>query len=173
MKNVNYLTESTLGDYLKILFNKEFIHNKVLFDKFKPDYRNDDLRLIIEFDGYNHYTTAKVALRDAFKDTKERELGYQIVRWPYFVQISRESIKYFLNIDVEIEQIYQHGFIDEHCVLPADFCELGIKKFIDDFMKFPEVIKLDIISSLKYKIQVSKYGIYEVVPKAFIDVVDK
>ena len=168
-----YLTEESLGIHLKKIYNVDFIHNKSFIGRFKPDYRNDDLKLIVEYDGDRHYTMAKVALRDAFKDTKERELGYQIVRWPYFVQISRESIKYFLNIDVEIEQIYQHGFIDEHCVLPADFCELGIKKFIDDFMKFPEVIKLNIISSLKHKIQVSKYGIYEVVPKAFIDIVDK
>ena len=56
---MEYLTERSLGGLLaKIFPNKEIIHNKKVPNtncNFRPDYRIEDEKLIIEFNGYRHY----------------------------------------------------------------------------------------------------------------------
>ena len=41
-----YLTEESLGYHLKKIYNADFIHNKPFIGRFKPDYRNDDLKIL-------------------------------------------------------------------------------------------------------------------------------
>ena len=135
-----YLTEESLGYHLKKIYNADFIHNKPFIGRFKPDYRNDDLKLIIEFDGDRHYTSAMVILRDMLKDKQEEELGYKVVRWPYFIQMTNETAKLLLGVRYNSEQTYPYGFIDEKCICPAEFCSLGIEKFINDMKKLSKNI---------------------------------
>ena len=149
-----YLTESSLGDFLKTaLPNGEWIHDKAFITKTRPDYRNDKLKLIVEFDGYLHYTSAKRIVADFAKDELYEKNGYSVIRIPYFVQLSNAVIKHLFKIDINIEQVYPHGFIDKTCILPADFCELGIVKFKDNLRSFNYLLE-DIIVSLQQKIEV-------------------
>ena len=164
--NNEFLTEQSLGVFLKDIFKTDFVHDKALVERFRPDYRNDELHLIVEFDGYAHYTSSTTILRDSVKDNEELKLGYKIVRWPYFVQMSSLSIKHFFGIDYSIEQTYDDGFIDSKCICPADFCELGIEKLVHEFKALPKRIQDSIVKSLERKIAKSKYGIYEIVPKS-------
>jgi hypothetical protein len=154
--NNNYLTETKLGEYLKILYPKdEFIRNKCVPNsnsKYRPDYRNDNLKLIVEFDGYSHYTSSKTILSDIKKDRIFKSMGYNIIRIPYFIQISNGVTLYlFGKTSKKINQIYPHGFIDHKCIMPADFCELGLEKFKEDLENF-FFIKNDILKSLENKI---------------------
>jgi len=136
-----YLTESILGEYLKILFPEhEFIHNKVVPNsgiKNRPDYRNDDLMLIIEFDGNRHYQQLGVISTDRIKDMTYGMMGYKVVRIPYFVQFSTVMIKHYFNIDVEWEQTYPHGFIDKSAVLPCDFNDMGYDRYMSQVHLMP------------------------------------
>jgi len=164
--NNEFLTEQSLGIFLKDMFKTDFVHDKVLVGRFRPDYRNDELHLIVEFDGYAHYTSSTNILRDRVKDAEELKLGYKIVRWPYFVQMSQLSAKHFLGIDYDVKQTYDDGFIDSKCICPADFCELGIEKFAYEFKTLPEKIQNSIVRSLERKITKSRYGMYEIVSKS-------
>ena len=152
---VTYLTEENLIDYLAVIFpNVEWIHNKTFPGyKFRPDYRNDGLKIVVEFDGYQHYTQVKNIIKDQEKDIIYTETGYKIIRIPYFVQIETRTIAGLFDKTIERELSYPHGFIANNStlVLPADFCELGVDRFISDLEKF-HYIKDDIVKSLKDKV---------------------
>jgi hypothetical protein len=131
---------------------KEFVHDKPFLGRKRPDYRNDELKLIVEFDGYAHYTTAKGVLDDVLKDELYTGSGYRVVRIPYFVQLSTETVKSLFDIDYDFEQKYPPGFVDRKCVLPADFCTLGLKRFLCDFRKLPVSVRKSVLNSLYVKI---------------------
>ena len=160
-----YLTESSLGVFLEKKLGGNWIHNKSYLGRFKPDYRNESTMTIVEFDGYAHYTQASRILADKAKDQLYSGAGYKIVRIPYFIQLSSSTCKTMFNVDLDIEQVYPHGFIDEKCILPADFCELGVERFKSDINRFATEAE-EIINSLKTKIAKSKYGVDEVLPKS-------
>ncbi|HRQ70742.1 MAG TPA: hypothetical protein PLW78_10625 [bacterium] len=151
----DYLTEETLGEVLKILFpENDFIRDKTVPDsgaRSRPDYRNDELMMIVEFDGEKHYRESKKIKSELKKNYVFNLMGYKIIRIPYFVQISEIVIKNLFDIDVEYKQKYPHGFISKNVIFPADYCELGIEKFEEDLDRF-SYIRKDIISSLKSKI---------------------
>ena len=149
---MEYLTEQSLGEYLKQIFpGKEFVHNKKLF-KYKPDYYCEENKLVVEFDGFRHYNESKTILKDFEKNRFYQENKFWSVRIPYFVQLSKVVIENLFHTELDFIQKYPHGFIDKKALLPADFCELGIERFKADLLYF-DYIKLDIINSLKIKME--------------------
>jgi len=149
--DVLYLTEHNLGKFLLMNFNDGiWIHDKKFVGRSRPDYRNDKLKLIVEFNGHQHYTSSKRIVQDEIKLNEETKLGYKVVEIPYFVQLSTDVCKILFDVELKIEQKYPHGFIDDKCILPADFCELGIERFKSDIKKFA-CIKNEIVDSLKTK----------------------
>jgi len=168
-----YLIESVLGKYLELIFpNHKFINNKTLpgcGKAYRPDYRNDELKLIVEFDGFLHYTSNKMVLGDIEKKKFFENLGYRYIQIPYFVQLTSKIIKLLFGVSTSIDQYYPQGFVDKNVILPSDFCERGIERFITDLEKY-SFIKKDIINSLKDKIKLSK-GIEYVLPPSLNNLV--
>lgn len=149
----DYLTEESLGIFLnEYLREGEWIHDKSFLCKMRPDYRNDSTKTIVEFDGYLHYTSAKRIISDKIKDELYINNGYHVIRIPYFVQLSEQVIYNLFEIDIDYKQNYPHGFIDKTCILPADFCSLGIEKFKNDLKRF-HFISDEITKSLLNKIE--------------------
>ena len=150
-----YLTEQNLGILFKTLVpHLEFEHNKTVPNsgiKTRPDYRFEELGLIIEFDGNQHYQDANVIFRDKEKDKIYTEMGYRIERVPYFIQMTEEFLCQLFQQPILYKQNYPHGFIDKKAVLPANFCELGIQRFIKDLDRF-NLYKYEIITSLHQRI---------------------
>jgi hypothetical protein len=170
-----FLTETELEHILSIIFPyNTFIRNKTVPNsnlKSRPDFRCDDLMIIVEFDGYLHYSKCNTIISDKIKDKEYSKLGYTIIRIPYFVQISSEVIKQLFNKNIDIIQEYEHGFIDSTAMLPADYCELGLKRFILDLERF-NYIKNDIIKSIIDKIK-EKGNISLVLPPSLEYLVNK
>ena len=150
-----YLTEKKLGDIFQVLLPElEFVHNKTVPDsgiRQRPDYRFEALKLIVEFDGYQHYQDVEVILRDWKKDKTYQAMGYRIFRFPYFVQMTSEILERIFGVSMAYKQVYPHGFIDDKALLPAHFCELGIQRFLSDLNEF-EQYKGEIIQSLRQKV---------------------
>ena len=146
-------------------FKGTWIHDSPFINKFRPDYRNDDIKIIVEFDGHSHYTQAARILADCVKDRTYEKAGYTIIRIPYFIQLSSSTCTTLFNTAISIKQEYPHGFIDKKCTLPADFCEAGLERFKADLFRFKNEAR-DIIESLKIKISEAKYGKSEVIPKS-------
>jgi hypothetical protein len=173
----NYLTETKLGEFLKILYpDKEFVRDKCVPNSnciYRPDYRNDELKLIVEFDGSSHYTSSKRIFADIEKDKIFKYMGYKIIRIPYFIQLSPAIIRYLFGKSPEnLKQIYPHGFIDYKCTLPSDFCELGLEKFKKD-LDFFSFIKNEILKSLKNKIKENKGEMLKVLPPSWNKIIKK
>lgn len=165
---MEYLTEEKLKIFLYDYIDNEFEFNKsVPFSKNKrlrPDFINEKLKLIVEFDGYGHYLNPKQILNDQFKDKEYPQLGYRIIRIPYFVQLSSDVINNLFKLNIDYKQTYPHGFIDKKAILPSSYCELGINRFLQDLEKF-SFIKKDILESLKQHKDFSK-NIDLILPKS-------
>jgi len=147
-----YLTEENLGIFLNKHYSNA-IRDRTVPDsncRFRPDFRLEKEKLIIEFDGYGHYTNPTTIINDLKKDEIYSNLGFKVIRFPYFIQLNEKTIFDLLSLKIKIKQIYPHGFIDKKAPLPACFCELGIEKFLKDLEKF-HYLKKDIIKSLKEK----------------------
>lgn len=140
--NLEYLSEKKLGIELNRIFSdSEFIHNKIVPDsglRTRPDFRNDKMQLIVEFDGPRHFTVPKVILTDFTKDKVYTSMGYKVVRIPYFIQLDVKTVKKFFGINGYYSEtpIFPHGFITKSAILPACFCSLGIQQFSYWFEEF-------------------------------------
>lgn len=170
----SYLTESKLKLFLEGVYNNNVIHNKTVPNnklKTRPDFRIDEHNIIVEFDGYRHYSNSRRIVQDNRNDIIYKSLGYNVIRIPYFVQLDKSIIKLLFDKDLYYEQVYKHGFIDSKAMLPSDFCELGIHRFKSDLIKF-SIIKDDIIKSLQAKIEEFN-NIDLVLPKSLHSLVKK
>jgi hypothetical protein len=154
----NYLDESQLGLLLKDLYpNVSFIHNKQVPNsgiQGRPDYRSDELMLIVEYDGAQHYQRAINVLRDMKKDIVYKLMGYKVIRLPYFIQPTTETIRYYFGIESSINSKFPLGFISKDLILPCDYCKLGLDRFYDEIEALA-LIRMDdpILDSLFAKIQ--------------------
>lgn len=145
-----YLNKTNLGKILSELFKDNSFKYRKQIQGYRADYCCDALKLIVEFDGIDHYQKSTVVQSDAAKDTMLTSLGYTVVRIPFFVQMSSEVIKNLFKIDIDFIQTFPHGFISKKAIniTPAHFCPLGLKRFVNDLNKF-SYIKQDILNSLK------------------------
>lgn len=149
-----YLTENTLVEFCSLNIDNNYQSNKQFLNyKFRPDYVSHKEKVVVEFDGYLHYTKAKIVLQDIKKDEIIKSEGYRIIRIPYFVQLSSEVILHEFGLNINYSQIYQHGFIDDKAILPADFCQLGIERFKRDLSIKFNYIETEILHSLVNKVK--------------------
>src|SRR5690606_16993693 len=142
----NYLTESSLGNLISQIFpDTEIIHNKKLKDfepmNYRPDYYLPERKIIIEFDGYHHFTDNGVIQKDILKDLKAEELGITLIRIPYFIQLNdSRAINSIIGDVYGIDDYrldsyfrdmvdYPHGFIARNAALPGKFTELGLARY--------------------------------------------
>ena len=66
-----FLTEEILFSYLKIIYpGYEWVHDKSFIKgkRVRPDYRCEELKVIVEFDGYNHYNSTSRIISDSVYD---------------------------------------------------------------------------------------------------------
>lgn len=162
--------DNHLSSVLKKLFpNNIFVHNKFIkhggeyiFDhngsKIRPDFFCEELKMIIEFDGESwqgggHFTDPNVAYKDLDHTTILGKLGYTVIRIPFYVQLDKEAIKHYFNIDYTgqlYEMCYDHGFLYPDMKTPAFFCELGLNRFIKDLWELPIDIVHRILMTIDY-----------------------
>lgn len=118
----------------------------------RPDYRSENLKIIIEFDGLPHYQNPDIILKD-YEDIKLYEsFGYKVIRIPYFIQLSKSAVKTLFNIDLDYELFDKSipSLSVESRNTPAYLCPTGIQRMRSEFQKFPiqYKINLDYLRSL-------------------------
>lgn len=102
------LHRTGLEEYLKVIFpeisKEEWIHDKGVpgsKSQIRPDYRCESLKLIVEFDGLQHYQKPDVICADEIKNNMYEAMGYKVVRIPYFIQLTNEVIKIMFDRDIK------------------------------------------------------------------------
>ncbi len=152
------LHRTGLEDYLKVIFpnTNDWIHDKMLgkingtLYRSRPDYRSEELKLIIEFDGLPHYTNPDIIEKDKNNIDLYMSFGYKVVRIPYFIQLTNKAVKTLF--DVEVTEDLFDGTIASLGIkgrnTPAYLCPSGIKRMAEEFKRFPEQYQMN-IDSLK------------------------
>jgi hypothetical protein len=140
-----WLTEEHLKRICIHIFGEsELVFNKTIPGIYgKPDIYIPKHNLIIEYDGTYHYTNSETIERDERKDASAKATGIKVLRVPYFVQMQWSDLEPYLDQDLltvnpanGFNLNYPNGFIHHGCVLPTDFCEVGLVKFKEDLVRF-------------------------------------
>ncbi len=142
------LHRTGLDDYLKVIFPhiNDWIHDKTFgkingkYYRNRPDYRSEKLKLIVEFDGLQHYTKPDNIERDIKNTELYKNFGYKIVRIPYFIQLSNKAVKTLFDVEVN-EDLFDESISSlgvEGQNTPAYLCPSGLKRMAEEFLKFPE-----------------------------------
>lgn len=148
------LHRTGLEDYLKIIFPEvnDWIHDKALGEvngtkyKSRPDYRSEKLKLIIEFDGLQHYTKPDIIEKDYRLTEVYTNLGYKVVRIPYFIQLTNKAVKTLFGVDIT-DKLFDEKFPSlgiNSLNTPAYLCPAGLKRMAEEFKIFPEQYKTNI-----------------------------
>lgn len=146
------LHRTGMEDYLKVIFpeipENEWIHDKPFLatgKRIRPDYRCDRLKLIIEFDGVQHYQQPDTIRKDAENQKLYEQLDYKVVRIPYFIQLTNEVVKTMFGREVK-EPLF-NPTIPSMGVrgrnTPAYCCPAGLERMAKEFHKYPEQYKVN------------------------------
>ena len=128
---------------------------------YKPDFRNDDLMMIIEIYGsggrfQRHYVDDAQCVRDEENIAFYKSLGYKVVVIPMFVQLDSEMIDYYFNIEYKGDPLYpassEHGFLHPGIALPISFCRKGIERFEHEMKNLPDNVRQKVIYTLQTRI---------------------
>jgi hypothetical protein len=131
-------------------------------------YTDGDRRVVVEYDGDEHYRNALKIKADREKDAVAQSQGLRIVRVPYWVQLDTVTCRYFFGLDADIEQDFPHGFVTTK-IFPASFCEKGIARFERELDELPVVVRMNVIASLRDR--VAEHGAEWVLPSRLAAIV--
>lgn len=181
-KKSKYFTEEILVDCLvnrygyshKVTPQAKFMTGKV--DIFVEFNGYPESNFAAEFDGYQHYTKTSQCFKDMMRDKEFSDANIQLVRWPYWIQPNWDTTEHFFGEPKTLQYIgdveeyreitkYPHGFISNSasCVLPADFCSAGLKRFKEEMLLLPNFISKEVISNLKIRAEYDYVASYSLV----------
>lgn len=107
---------------------------------------------VVEFDGDVHYCNSLKIKIDGEKDAVAAQLGYAVVRFPYWVQLTTETLQHFFGLSRHIDQDFPHGFITTK-VFPASFSELGLTRFVKELNALPSATRESVVQSLRDRVK--------------------
>ena len=153
------LPRTGLDEYLKVIFPdiNDWIHDEVIGQyldgkkiRSRPDYRSEKLKMIVEFDGVQHYTSPERIRRDYDNTKKYKRLGYKVVRIPYFIQLTNAVVKKLfkdVGIDVEVKEPLfdpKHPSLGASIGSPAWLCPAGLERMAKELKRFPQQYRVNI-----------------------------
>lgn len=105
------LHRNGLEEYLSVIFpyTNDWVHDKITdlrnIDgkkcRRRPDWRSDSLKLIIEFDGIDHYRKPDQIIKDIEANKFYESHGYKVVRIPYFIQLTNDAVEKLFGVKVK------------------------------------------------------------------------
>ncbi len=146
------LHRTGMEDYLRVIFpeipENEWIHDKPFMEtgkRIRPDYRCDRLKLIIEFDGVQHYQQPDTIRKDDENQKLYEKLNYKVVRIPYFIQLTNKVVETLF--DRKVKETLFNPSIPSMGIkgrnTPAYCCAAGLERMANDFRKYPEQYKVN------------------------------
>lgn len=146
---------TSLHQYLEVIFPdvSDWVTNKAVKGAvppggkgaIRPDYRSEELKLIVEFDGKQHYTDPIEVLKDKVRTKVYEELGYTVVRIPYFIQLTNEVVEEFFGVQVEVglfdptlPSFPKKELVEDFMSTPTFLCPAGLERMAREFKRFPQ-----------------------------------
>ena len=143
------LHRTGLDEYLAVIFPKvtDWVHDKLtgmMYDGKKlltrPDYRSETLKLIVEFDGLQHYQSPDRIAADQRNTCRYEELGYRVVRIPYFIQLTNTAVRELFGVSIR-EELFDGAIPSlgkNGRNTPAYLCCAGVERMAKEFLRFPD-----------------------------------
>lgn len=125
-------------------------------------------KVVVEFDGDEHYRNTLKLKVDQEKDAIASEHGLRVVRIPYWVQLDAVTSRHYFGIEADIRQDFPHGFIVTK-VFPASYCEMGIERFKTELAGLPETVRAAVVKSLGERAK--EHGLEYVLPSSLIGLI--
>jgi len=153
------LPRTGLEEYLRIIYPDvtDWIHDCPIGEMYKgkvlrirPDYKSDSLKMVVEFDGIQHYQHPDTMLKDDEKTEIYKELGYRVVRIPFFIQLTKDAVLKLFGVRIEHELFdgrYPSLGVKGRCT-PAFLCPAGIERMAREFVDFPDQYKTNLCALL-------------------------
>jgi hypothetical protein len=167
-----YLTELKLSTVLQLLLADRWLGDQIRVgdtrQRWDMAYQIDGKITVVEYDGDEHYRHSMKIKGDRAKDELARTHGWQIVRFPYWIQLDNLTLEHFFGLKANVEQSFPHGFITTK-LFPASFCELGIERFRAELLTIPATVRQAVISSLRDR--VAEHGLQYVLPTSLLDII--
>lgn len=150
---------SGLDEYLSEIFPNitDWVHDKSIGKledgrviRLRPDYRSEQLKLIVEFDGIQHYSNPEQIAKDLYNTKIYESLGYKVVRIPYFIQLTKKTVEKMFGVKLNVELMKEDtvSISMKYKNTPAYLCPKGIKRMAEEFIKYPEQYNANINSLL-------------------------
>lgn len=158
---------TSLKDYLEVIFpcntfeynislKKDELPSGIEYKRYKCDALCRDLKLVVEFDGLNHYMDSHAVLNDIKRDSWFESIGYKTIRIPYWIQLSQNVVRDLFGVDLEdplceIAYSFYNVFTQkvDLDILPGNMCELGRQRFVTEYYKFSTDVRVQIDKDLR------------------------
>jgi len=163
-----YLTQGKLEKAIKSLVDpadwigREVRISPASLKRWDFSFKTNHLIYVVEFDGDRHYRDSLTIKNDREKDLVAIGLGHEVVRVPYWVQLTTETLRHYFNITADVNQDFPHGFITTK-FFPASFCELGVERFSKELIALPFNAQKSVVKSLQDR--ATEYGLEFVLPE--------
>lgn len=140
-------------DWMNIyLPGKTWIHDKPFGKRsgksyrIRPDYLCEEEKIIIEFDGLQHYTNPANIRKDRKNQAIYEGEGFKVIRIPYFINLTKEVIKEMFGITVIDEKFDPAvpSMSAKWSNTPAYCCYQGIMRMAEEFKRYPQQYKVNI-----------------------------
>lgn len=142
-------------EYLKVLYpDTVWIHDEHFGKRdgktyrIRPDFRCEELKIIIEFDGLQHYTNPENIRKDRNNQKIYESFGYRVIRIPYFIQLTKSVVKEMFGIDMPFELF--DSTLPSMAVrwknTPAYCCPAGIERMAHEFRRYPQQYEVNLCS---------------------------
>ena len=156
--DIYHIKRTGLEVYLGAIFPNvnDWIHDEAIGDingvkyRYRPDYRSETLKMVIEFDGIGHYNDPNTILDDARKTSLYESAGYKVIRIPYFIQLTNDVVNQMFGVNVEMELFTTTvaSMSIRWKNTPAFLCHLGVERMAKEITKYPQQMEIN-LSELK------------------------
>lgn len=159
--NSDGICRTGLDAYLKLIFPDitDWIHDKITgntkLGKLRPDYRSESLKLIVEFDGIQHYQNSTQIIKDKINSEKYIAEGYKVVRIPWFIQLTKNTIKELFGVNINDATV---KLLDENITSFSKEANIenmsveGIRRCVNDFIGFKDQFYSNLLKLHELKI---------------------
>ena len=131
---------------------------------YKVDCYSDKMKIIWEYEGPDHYENVWKLKRDEEREKYFIGIGYKFLRWPYYLQLTKDVAKHFFGSSFSedkflkcIKEVYKvdkpeyilsPGFHQSKNT-PANYVANGVRRFMKELEGLPKSVKAQLAEGLR------------------------
>lgn len=128
------------------------------------DCYSDKMKIIWEYEGPDHYENVWKLKRDEERAEYFKNLGYKFLRWPYWLQLTKDVAKHYFGNDFSekkylkaIKEVYKvdkpefvlSPGLHESKNTPANYVANGVRRFMKELNELPISAKAQLAEGLR------------------------